>query len=388
MRAFVADAIWDPKKDYSLTDIERTNKKAFVGSQVWRNSNFIIRDVPIPEIEDDEVLIRIKFCGICGSDTHVYEMDKDGYIIFSGLSKFPCIPGHEFSGIVERIGRRVISLREGDPVAVESIQWCGVCTMCRSGSPNQCENIELLGLSVDGAFADYIRVKERLCWPITSLMQVYTEEEMFKFGALIEPIGCSYNGIFVSGRGVTPGDTFVVYGVGPLGLAAVALAKISGASKIIAFDIIEERLRLAKKMGADFGFNTRSLMKEGVRYGEMVLEITHGEGADIQVETAGAAPETIPEMERSMAPRGKIIYLGRAATSTPMFLDSLVSGANMIVGSRGHSGYGIFPKIIKLMGGGKLDMRPMITSMYAFEDIKEAFEASCLRKDGKILVEI
>ncbi|MBN2373248.1 alcohol dehydrogenase catalytic domain-containing protein [bacterium] len=386
MRALIANAEWAPRPGYPLSEGERKNRRALIGSQVWRNSCFEIKDVPTPDIDDDEVLIRVKFCGICGSDTHVYEMDDEGYTIFSGLLRLPCIIGHEFSGVVEKAGRKVTTLKIGDPVAVESIQWCGVCTPCRSGAPNQCKNIELTGLSADGAFADFIKSKERYCWELNSLKDNYGDDDLFKLGALVEPVGCAYNGMFISGDGVRPGDTFVVYGAGPIGLGAVALARITGASKIIAFDIKDKRLELARAMGADFVFNSNRLKDDGIRPHEKVLDITGGEGADISVEAAGAAPNTIPEMEKAMAPGGKIVYLGRAATSTPMFLDSLVSGANRIVGSRGHSGYKIFHNIIRLIAGKKLDIIPMVTACYPFSRIMDALKVSTERTDGKILV--
>ncbi len=386
MKALVADAEWMPKKDYPLSEEERIENRAFIGSQVWRNTRFEIRDVSVPDIRDDEVLIRVKSCGICGSDTHLYETDKEGYIIFSGLTKLPCILGHEFSGIIEKAGDRVYGFKKGDKVAVESIMWCGMCQPCRSGAPNQCNNVELLGLSKDGAFAEYIAINARYCWKINELTDRYPDEDIFDVGALIEPIGCAYNGIFIAGGGFKPGATVVVYGAGPIGLGAIALSKIGGASLIIAFDVIEERVKLAAEMGADYAFNLNKMID--CRPRDKVKELTKGLGADIQVESAGAAPVTIPEMEQSMSLNGKIIYLGRAATSTPMYLDILVSGANKIIGARGHSGYGIFPHIIRLIASGRLNVEKMITAKYPFERIMDALRAATKRADGKILVKL
>ncbi|MBI5403781.1 MAG: hypothetical protein HY959_10315, partial [Ignavibacteriae bacterium] len=121
---------------------------------------------------------------------------------------------------------------------------------------------------------------------------------------------------------------------------------------------------------------------------DKVLELTKGLGAEIQVEAAGAAPHTIPEMEMSLASQGKIIYLGRAATSTPMYLDILVSGANKVIGARGHAGYGIFPYIIKLLRRGRLNVMPMISRKYPFEEVMEALKRSVERDDAKILIRI
>lgn len=386
MKAFIANAEWSPRKGYSLSEKESKEKRAAIGSQVWKSPVFEIKDIPTPNIENDEILIRIKRCGICGSDTHLYETDKDGYIIFSGPVKLPCIIGHEFSGVVEKTGSRVRTLKKGDMVAVESVMWCGVCQSCRSGFPNQCMNIELIGLSIDGAFAQYIAVNERYCWKINELKEIYSEEDLFDVGAIIEPIGCAYNGIFIAGGGFNPGSTVVVYGAGPIGLGAIALAKTAGASLIIAFDINDNRVNIAKNMGADFAFNINKM--DGCKPRDKVLELTKGLGAEIQVEAAGAAPHTIPEIELSLSSQGKIIYLGRAATSTPMHLDILVSEANKVIGARGHAGYGIFPYIIKLLHRGRLNVMPMISRKYPFEKVMEALKMSVERDDAKILIRI
>ncbi len=361
-------------------------KRADIGNQVWRSPVFEIKDIPTPNIDVDEVLIRVKKCGICGSDTHLYETDTENYIIYSGPVKLPCIIGHEYSGIVEKIGSNVVNLKIGDKVAVESVLWCGICTSCRSGAVNQCEMIELAGLTSAGALAEYAVAKERHCWNIDAFAEIYDDNDMvFNIGALIEPTGCAYNGLFVSGGGFAPGAVVTVFGVGPIGLSAVALAKLAGASLVMAFDLMDERLDIAKKMGADIIFNTSDT---NLHPGDEINQITKGRGADIQVEAAGAANFTIPEMEKSLAVNGKIIYLGRAATSVSMYLDILVSGANKIIGARGHTGYGIYTNVIRLIKSGRLDLKPMITSHVDFKDVLIALEKSSERTDGKLIVDI
>ncbi|MBI2413543.1 MAG: alcohol dehydrogenase catalytic domain-containing protein [Deltaproteobacteria bacterium] len=384
MKALVADGVWAPRPGYAPGREEEERHRALVGSQVWRNTSFDIKEIPAPRPLEDEVLIRVKSCGVCGSDTHVYETDKDGYIIFSGLTKLPCVIGHEFSGVVEETGRLVKGLKKGDIVAVESVMWCGICTPCRSGHPNQCRNVELLGLSRDGALAELVAVNERYCWKIDPLSEVYEGGELFDIGALIEPVGCAYNGMFVVAGGFKPGSTVVVYGAGPIGLGAVSLARAAGADMVIAFDVTRGRTRIAREMGADHAFNIREIGER--RPSDIVLELTKGAGAEVQVEAAGAAPKTVPEMERSLASQGRIVYLGRAATSTPMHLDALVTGANSVVGARGHAGYGIFPNIIRLIAKRRIDLSPMISQRFPFESVKEALAASADRENGKIMV--
>ncbi|MFC1636784.1 zinc-binding dehydrogenase [Planctomycetota bacterium] len=217
-------------------------------------------------------------------------------------------------------------------------------------------------------------------------MGLYPEEKLYDIGAIIEPIGCAYNGIFIAGGGFNPGATVVTYGVGPIGLSAIALARIAGAGKVIAFDVIDERVNIARELGADYSYNIHKL--NGCTPAEKVMDLTKGNGADVQIEAAGAAPAIIPEMERSMSNQSKIIYLGRAATSTPVHLDTLVSGANKIIGARGHSGWGIFPYVIRLLASGRLNLEKMIAARYPFEQVLTAMELSVDRRRGKILVRV
>jgi len=386
MRALVADGEWAPRGGYSPTPIELDSKVAASGSRVWRNTRFDLKEVSDPKITDDQVLIKVKVCGICGSDTHLYETDDDGYIIFSGLTKLPCILGHEFSGVVEEVGSRAIGLEVGDAVTVESVMWCGACLSCRSGAPNQCENINLMGLSSDGAMAPYVAVDARYCWKTSAIFETHSEQEAFDLGSLIEPLGCAYNGMFISGGGFKPGGVVAVFGLGPIGLAAVAFARTAGASKIFAFDVIDDRVQLASDLGADHVYNLATSGEPSAS--ERILELTGGWGSDVSVEAAGAAPYTLPEMEKALSASGNIVYLGRAATEASMALDSLVSAAGKIVGARGHSGYGIFPNIIKLIAAKKLDVGKMITARYPFEQAVDALAKTSDRVDGKILVDL
>ncbi|MBF0555616.1 MAG: alcohol dehydrogenase catalytic domain-containing protein [Nitrospirae bacterium] len=389
MRAFVADAQWDPKNGYKPTIEEISRKRAVIGSSVWRHPTFELKTVPTPDIIDsDELLIAVKRCGICGSDTHLYETTPDGYIQFSGPVKLPQTIGHEYSGVVVKKGGGVRNFKEGDMVAVESIHWCGACTPCRSGAFNQCENVELIGITAPGALAGFITAKERHCWNINGLRRIYSEDDIFDLGALIEPVGCAYNGIFIGGGGIKPGAAVVVFGAGPIGLAAVALSRLAGANIVIAFDIQNKRLNIAKDLGADYVFNVNDLEGIGILPREKIMELTDGYGAELQIEAAGAARRTVPEMENSLAVNGKLVYLGRSATSAEVELDILVSGANSIIGVRGHSGYGIYNNIIRLLSTGRLQIKKMITSYYEFDETLTALEKSVERQDGKCIIRL
>ena len=151
MNAVVMSATWSPRAGYALSERERTTGKATMASQVYRNPVFEWQTVPDPTPARDEVVLAIRACGVCGSDTHCYESDRDGYILFSGPVKMPCICGHEYTGEVIEVGPDVRFLKRGDLVAAEGMLNCGVCVACRIGRPNQCPHLEMVGFSAPGA---------------------------------------------------------------------------------------------------------------------------------------------------------------------------------------------------------------------------------------------
>ena len=381
MKAIVLEADWAPRPDFHITDAEIAARKA-TGSAVWQNPRFAARTLADPSPGRNEVVVKVRACGVCGSDTHCYETDDDGYIIFSGPVALPVVPGHEYTGEVVAVGPDVRELRVGDLVAAEGMLNCGVCQACRTGRPNQCPHLEMVGFSSPGAYAEFITVEERFCWKLDGLATALgSAQKALEIGALVEPISCSYNGIFVAGKGMRPGDHVAVYGAGPIGLGAIALARAAGAASITAFDVSAERNALAVACGADAAYDPRQ-----VDAAQVVLDASNGWGAELQVEAAGAAVQTMPAIERSFAPGGQMIYLGRTGERAPVMLDVLVTGAASIAGSRGHVGMGCFPRVIRLLEREALPVEPMITSRRPFGEFFAAIEQSCERTDGKILL--
>ncbi len=387
MKAILLKADWDPKPNYPLTDIEVKTQKATMASQVWRHPRFMEGAAEDPSPGHGEVVVRVLACGVCGSDTHCYETDDDGYIIFSGPVSLPVIPGHEYAGEVVAVGPGVKNLQIGDLVAAEGMLYCGVCEACRTGHPNQCPHLDMVGFSSPGAYAEYIKVEERFCWSLNGVAEHTGDvQKALELGALVEPISCPFNGIFVAAGGMRPGDHVAVFGAGPIGLGAIALARAAGAATVTAFEVSAERCKLAIACGADEAFNPIELVEAGSSPSEQIQRITRGWGADILVECAGAALHTMPEIEKSFAPGGKMVYLGRTGERAPVMLDVLVSGAASIVGARGHAGMGCFPQVIRLLERGRINAEPMITSRRPFSEFMSALEQSCLRTDGKIMV--
>ncbi|MEW5945290.1 MAG: scyllo-inosose 3-dehydrogenase [bacterium] len=384
MKGLVLDAKWEPKKGYRVSEFEKRTGKAVTGNSVWRSPKLGIREVAAPRPRAREVLVEVKACGVCGSDMHFYETDGEGYIMYPGLTKFPCILGHEFSGRVVETGGEVADFREGDMVTAEEMIWCGECAPCRNGFPNQCRNLEELGFTIDGAFAQYIAVGAKYCWKLNALERVCRSEgEIYEAGALVEPTCVAYNGMFERAGGFRPGGYVVVFGAGPIGLAAIALARAGGAARVIAFEVSASRRKLAGDMGADSVFDPREVDPAAA-----IMEETDGEGADMHVEAAGAPGKTVTAAERTLAINGRIVQIGRAAEKVPLYLENLQVRASQIFGAQGHSGNGTFPNVIRLMASGRIDMRKAITARFSLEEAVDGIKQSTTREDGKIMVKM
>ena len=382
MKGLVLDAQWDPKPDYALSEWEKTTGKAISGSNIWRHPKLSVEDWADPAPGAQDVVIEVRACGVCGSDMHFYETDEDGYILYPGLTRFPTILGHEFSGKVVEVGADVETLKVGDMVTAEEMIWCGRCVACRNGFPNHCMKLEEIGFTVPGAFANYITMDEKYCWPIDALAERYgSEEKAYEVGALTEPSCVAYNAMFERAGGFRPGHYVSVFGAGPIGLAAIGLARAAGAGTIAAFEISGPRRELAKQVGADFVYDPTE-----VKAGEVLMELSKGEGFNFHVEAAGAPHLLIPEMEQALAINSKIVQVGRAAQRVPMYLESFQVRRAQAYGAQGHSGHENFPNVIRMVAAGRLDLAPIITARYGLESVVDAIAQSTTRTDGKIMV--
>ncbi len=387
MKGVQLTAEWAPRANYAVSEFERQTGKAVTGASVWRHPRVHLADVKEPALGPKDVRIRPKACGVCGSDVHFYETDKEGYILYPGLTKFPVVIGHEFSGEVVEVGTEVRDLRPGVLVTVEEMIWCGECVPCRNGWPNQCLYLEELGFTIDGAMAEQLVVGAKYCWPITALAEAYgSQEAACEAGALCEPTSVAYNGMFVRAGGFMPGGVVAVYGTGPIGFAAIALARAAGASRVVAFEVSPVRQSLARQVGADEVHNPVELAAAGSSPHDVVLAASGGTGADMAVEAAGAPARTLPEMEASLAIGGKVVIIGRAAERAPMYLEHFQTHAAQLYGAQGHSGYGTFQNVIRLMASRRIDLRPIITSRFPLNAAVAAIERASLRQDGKVLV--
>jgi threonine dehydrogenase-like Zn-dependent dehydrogenase len=391
MKTLTLSAEWTPKPGFNPGRLHIEGKLTDQGSAVWRNPQAQVVDKPEPPIADDEVLVRVRACGICGSDVHMAQPDAERYIVYPGLTAFPVVLGHEFSGEIVQSGKKAYNKRTsevfqpGEPVTAEEMVWCGFCRACVDGYPNHCERLEELGFTIDGALAEYIRVPARLVWSLEGLRERYSEQDTFLLGSLAEPASVSYNGLFIRGGGILPGDKAVVFGGGPIGLAGVALLKRAGASVVILSEPSKRRAELGRKMGADHVIDPRS-----VDVAEAILELTRGDGAKVYYEASGAPEVVFPEMVKCLW-RGRtlnsvIVVVGRATQAVPLAAEVFQVRRASLVGSQGHSGHGIFPHVLDLMAAG-MDLTPLITSRIALSETPTFLERlRADKEEGKVTV--
>src|SRR4030066_1207401 len=251
MQGVTLVADWDPKPDFKLGAKDIEGRQTYLGSLVWRHPRVEVREYDIPTPGPEQVLLEVKACGICGSDVHMAQAEADGYIFYPGLTGFPSILGHEFSGVVVDAGKNAISQRtnlpfkKGEPVTSEEMLWCGQCKPCADGQPNHCERLDEVGFNVNGAFTKYILVPSRTVWSLESLKERYQGNDIFIAGSLVEPTAVAYNAVIERGGGIRPGDRVVFLGGGPVGRAACAILKRAGASKVIISETQDQRAKMA-----------------------------------------------------------------------------------------------------------------------------------------------
>ncbi len=306
MKAMQLHAEWKPREGYHPNKSELESKGTYNGNQTFYNPTLSMIDIPVPKAAPDEVLVKVKATGVCGSDVHMSQKDVAGYTAYPGHCKFPVVLGHEWSGKIVEVGESVRSLRPGDLVAVEEMQWCGACTACRSGLFDQCTDLEEIGFTIQGAFAEYVAVKAKHCWSLNAVAEAYGDEDKaLEAGAMVEPCCVAYNGIFISAGGFLPGSNVLVAGCGPVGLMGIALARVSGAAKVLVMEPSPRRQEMAKSMGADFVFDPIAAEARGLRPEDIIMEETRGDGVMMAIEAAAAGPRPTRSLKKRWLPAAR-----------------------------------------------------------------------------------
>jgi threonine 3-dehydrogenase len=327
----------------------------------------VIREVKVPAFGRTDVLVKVKVASICGTDLHIYEWDRWA----QNRIHPPLIPGHEFCGEVVAFGDEVTSVKEGDFVSAEMHVACGKCLQCRTGEGHICQNVKIIGVDTDGAFAEYVVIPETNIWKLGPEIPV-------EYASILDPLG---NAVHTVLAGEIAAKTVAVTGCGPIGLFSIAVARAVGATTVFAIEVNEHRRRLAKEMKADFALNPS---KENVR--DIVMEQTGGLGVDVVLEMAGH-PDAIRTAFDIVRRGGRISLLG--LTSKPIslnFSEDIIFKGITVQGINGRRMYQTWYQMTALLKAGKLDLHPVITDRIPMKDFSKAMERLKTGEASKILV--
>lgn len=318
-----------------------------------------VENIPVPnDLAAGEVLVKVRAAGVCGSD-----LDR---VMKTGTYKFPTVPGHEFCGEVEAVGVGVLGFKKGDRVAVAPMMPCFKCEFCQRGNYGQCDGYNFLGSRTDGGFAQFVNAPEG------NLIKM-PDEVSFIEGATIEPAAVTLHGM--RKVGIDVGDSVAVLGCGAIGLFAVQFAKILGATKVIAIDIENDKLSIAKEVGADICIN--ALENDVV---QKVKDLTDGKGVNVAVETAGVSI-TQEQCLRTVKKQGRILYLGTAHKDVvipPKSFECVVRNEITIVGAW-NSYSAPFPGVewaaaLDFIKAGRLKIMPLISHTFKLSEAPEVFK--------------
>ena len=324
-------------------------------------------DMQRPQPCEDELLIRVQACGICGSDVH-------GYDGSTGRRLPPIVMGHEAAGIVEAVGGAVTDFHPGDRVTFDSTVYCGKCFYCRRGLINLCDHREVIGVSTSefrrmGAFAEYVTVPSRIAYSLPDNMP-------FAHAALIEAVSVTVHALSLTP--IALDDTVVIVGAGMIGLLTLQAALLAGAGRVFIFDVDDTRLELARSLGATGTFNSKN--------GNPSLEIrnlTSGRGADVALECVGNAP-TVNLAIEAVRKGGMVTLVGNVAPWVEINLQSVVTRQVRLQGSCASSGE--YPECISLMARGAIRVEPLLSAVAPLDEGAEWFRRLYAREPGLLKV--
>jgi len=324
-----------------------------------------IEDLPVPEPDSNEVLIRVKAVGICGSDVL-------GYTGTTGRRLPPLIMGHEAAGIVAQVGPDVHGIQEGAPVCFDSTIYCNACTACDHQQHNRCVQRSVLGVSVagmkrHGAMAEYVTVPSWVLHTIPGSLS-------FEAAALLEPVSI---GMHAVSRAQTVKDAVVlIIGAGPIGLCTLSAAKIQNPGTVVVTDLDARRLDLARTMGANETAYPDALASK-------IEQLTDGKGADVVFEAVGVA-QTIAAALDTTRTGGTVVLVGNVAVMPPVDIQKVVSRELTLTGS--YASAGEYAEALRLVADGAIDPRPLISGVFPLEQGPACFDRLHRGKEDSVKI--
>jgi len=328
-----------------------------------------VKRVPRPTIGPTEALVRVRIASICGTDLHIFDWDEWA----QHRIRTPLIQGHEMAGEVERVGREVTAVAPGDYVSFEGHIACGRCYECRTGQAHVCRNLTIMGIDRDGAFAEYVSVPE-------SNLIKNDPSLPLEVATIQDPLG---NAVHVVMNANVPGKSLAIFGLGPIGLMAVALAKALSASQIIAIEKSNEyRKDLARKLGAHV------VLESNEDTIDRVLELTGGEGVHEALEFSGASA-ALQQAVKVVRPGGGVHLLGlyHGPVSLDLNDDVILRGVTLY-GITGRRMFRTWYEMGGILKSGNVDLRPLITHRFALDAYEAALEVVRSRQCGKVVFRV
>jgi len=325
-----------------------------------------LKDLPVPQIGDNDLLVKVHAVAICGTDIHIYQWNKYA----SSRIKLPLLFGHEYAGEVVDVGKNVTNFKNGDRVAAETHVPCGHCYQCTTGLQHVCENMKILGVHMDGAFAEYAVLPAACAWKLDSAIS-------YEIGATMEPFGI---GVHAISKTDPTGKKVIVLGCGPIGIYAQMVAKLSGAEYLIGVDISKERLDLAKKMGTDIVLNAGQ-----VDVAQTVERLTKGSGLDIVVELTGNR-SVVDDAAGTLRRGGDLVLVG--LYDGPVELDlvnNVIYKEANVYGVTGRIMWDTWWTAQSILLSGNIDIAPIITHYFDLQDYDKAFQTAESAKTGKVV---
>jgi 6-hydroxycyclohex-1-ene-1-carbonyl-CoA dehydrogenase len=318
-----------------------------------KDNGLKIEDIPVPQIDDDQILVKVAACGVCHTDLHYIDHGVPTF------KKPPVVLGHEPSGIAEQVGAKVTHLSTGQRVLIPAVLTCGRCQSCRTGRENICSDMKMVGNHFDGAYAEYVAV------PAKDVLALPESIPLEEASIIADAISTPYHAVKNRAQ-VKPGDTVVIFGCGGVGINAVQLASAAG-GYVIAVDINPRKLEWAAEFGAAQTINAQ----EVERVSKVVKKLTGG-GADIAMEVIGN-PRTIEEAFECVRVGGRLCVVGYTHEAISIVAGKIMFKEIEVVGSLGCRPVDYLP-LVRMVEQGKIDVKRQVTHRFKLDDIGKAFE--------------